>query len=69
MQNVVFEHGYLLGKTGRERISALVKGYIELPNDLSGVVYNEMDVAGAWKINIAKEIKEVGYSIDMNKLF
>ncbi|ARC83165.1 putative nucleotide-binding containing TIR-like domain protein [Clostridium argentinense CDC 2741] len=68
-QNVLFEHGYLVGKIGRERAAALVKGDIELPNDISGVVHMDMDTAGAWKINIAKEMKAVGYSIDMNKLF
>jgi len=68
-QNVVFEHGYLVGRIGRNRVSALVKGDIELPNDIAGVVYTPMDDAGGWKLEIAKEMKSVGYSIDMNKLF
>lgn len=38
-QNVVFEHGFLIGKLGRDRVVALVDGAIELPNDISGVVY------------------------------
>jgi predicted nucleotide-binding protein len=63
-QNVVFEHGYLIGKIGRNRVCALVKGKIETPNDISGVVYVTMD--GEWKWKIAKELKESGYSIDMN---
>ena len=48
-QNVVFEHGYLIGKLGRDKVSALVKGDIEKPGDISGVVYISMDDAGAWK--------------------
>jgi hypothetical protein len=30
-QNVVFEHGYLIAKLGRQNVCALVKGDIELP--------------------------------------
>lgn len=67
-QNVVFEHGYLIGKLERKRVSALVKGDIEKPNDLSGVVYIDMDYAGGWKVSLAREMKSVGYEIDMNKI-
>ena len=42
-QNVVFEHGYLIGKLGRSRVVAVVKGQIETPNDISGVVYVSMN--------------------------
>jgi predicted nucleotide-binding protein len=65
-QNVVFEHGYLIAKLGRRKVSALVKGKIELPNDISGVVYITMDDHKAWKIEIAKELRNVGYTVDMN---
>lgn len=67
-QNVVFEHGYLIGKLGRERVSALVKGVVEIPNDISGIVYTNMDDAHAWEYAIAKELRHLGYDIDMNKL-
>lgn len=68
-QNVVFEHGYLIGKIGRQNVCALVKGDIETPNDISGVVYVSMDeVGGNWKYSIAKEMKKAGYSIDLNKI-
>ena len=32
-QNVVFEHGYLIGKLGREHVCALVRGNVETPGD------------------------------------
>lgn len=67
-QNVIFEHGYFIGKLGRDRVVALVKGDLELPSDISGVLYLGIDNGGAWKLVLAKEIKSVGYNIDLNKL-
>lgn len=65
-QNVVFEHGYLLGKLGRDRVTALVKGSVETPGDISGVIYINMDDAGAWKAELARNMKAVGVPIDLN---
>lgn len=62
-QNVVFEHGYLMAKLGRENVCSLVKGDIETPNDISGVVYVDLDQQGAWKMAVSKELKACGYSI------
>jgi hypothetical protein len=67
-QNVVFEHGFLIGRLGRPNVAALVEAPIELPNDISGVVYINMDEASAWQLQIAKEMKACGYKIDMNDL-
>jgi len=66
-QNVVFEHGYLIGKLGRNKVSALVKAQVEIPGDLNGLVYTELDKAGGWKLSIAKELTREGYSVDLNK--
>jgi predicted nucleotide-binding protein len=64
-QNVVFEHGFLIGKLGRKNVTPLVEGAIELPNDISGIVYiDDKD----WQVDIAKEMKAAGYKIDFNKL-
>ncbi len=67
-QNVVFEHGYFIGKIGRENVTAIVKGNLEKPNDISGVVYETLDDAGAWKFKLAKEMKTAGCDIDMNRI-
>lgn len=67
-QNVVFELGYFIGKLGRDRVMALVDGNIEIPTDISGVVYTGFDPQGFWKIALAKELKNAGYSVDMNLL-
>ena len=55
-QNVVFEHGYLMAKLGRENVCSLVKGEIETPNDISGVVYVPLDPNSGWKNSVAKEL-------------
>ena len=62
-QNVVFEHGYLMAKIGRENVCALVKGEIETPSDISGVVYTPLDSNGGWKIELTKELKACGYTV------
>lgn len=67
-QNVVFEHGFLMAKIGRNNVCALVKDSVETPNDISGVVYVAMDSEGAWEFKIAKEMKESGYQVDLNKI-
>ncbi|SEG31897.1 Predicted nucleotide-binding protein containing TIR-like domain [Halpernia humi] len=63
-QNVIFEHGFLIGKIGRKNVCALVKGNVEKPNDISGVVYISTD--DDWKLILSKELRNSGYSIDMN---
>jgi len=67
-QNVVFEHGYFIAHLNRENVCALVKGKVETPGDIDGVIYEPMDVDGAWKIKVAKELRASGYAIDLNEL-
>lgn len=64
-QNVVFEAGYFMGKLGRDHVVIIAEPEIELPSDLSGIVYSNKD---KWKIDVLNELDEMGYSIDMNKL-
>lgn len=66
-QNVVFEHGYLMGKLGRENVTFLVDGEIETPGDISGAVYSS--VSNHWQFEILKELKAVGYNVDANDLY
>jgi predicted nucleotide-binding protein len=64
-QNVVFEHGYLIAKLGRERVAAVVKTSVEIPNDISGVVYVQMDDGGNWQSMLKTELRAAGYEIPM----
>lgn len=67
-QNVVFEHGYLVSKIGRGNVCALVKGGVEIPSDLSGLVYVTLDDHGAWRLEVARELRASGLAVDMNRV-
>ncbi len=62
-QNVVFKHGYLIAKLGRDRVAALVKGQIETPNDISGIVYVAIDGTEKWKVDVKAELANAGYDV------
>jgi len=38
-QNVILEYGWFWGKLGRRRVMLLLKGDLELPTDLAGLLY------------------------------
>lgn len=65
-QNVVFEAGYFMGKLGRRNVIILADSGVEMPSDLSGVVYTN---TANWQIDLLKELKAMGYTVDFNKLF
>ena len=67
-QNVLLELGYFLAHLGRERVCTLAKGKLEIPTDFAGVVWEALDVGGAWKSRLARELKAAGYAIDWNKV-
>lgn len=64
-QNVILEIGYFLGKLGKSRVRVLKKGDVEIPSDLSGVLYENYDSAGSWKIKLCKELQAVGIFVDL----
>lgn len=68
-QNVVFEHGYFTAKLGRNRVCPLVEGDVEIPNDLSGIVYVPLDEYDGWHNKIIKELQGAGYILDYSKIF
>ena len=68
-QNVVFEHGYLIGKIGRKNVCYLLKGNVEIPSDIAGMVYDKIDEGEGWKSVVAKSMKACGYEVDFNKIF
>lgn len=65
-QNVLLELGYFIGRLGRSRVVALKQGEIELPSDILGVVWIDLDAAGAWRVGLGKELQAAGYHVDWN---
>lgn len=64
-QNVVFETGYFMGKLGRKHTIILADKGVDMPSDLSGVVYTDVT---DWRVAVLKELKQMGYTINLNKL-
>lgn len=63
-QNVILELGYFIGLLGRDRVCCLYKEGVELPSDISGVLYkrfkkNISEIT--W--DIGKELKAAGYDV------
>jgi len=67
-QNVILELGYFMGRLGRTRVCALYKGGVELPSDFQGVVYIELDTAGAWRTKLAQELLGAKITIKLEGL-
>jgi predicted nucleotide-binding protein len=67
-QNVILELGHFEGKLGRDRVCILYTPGVEIPSDIRGVALYELDKAGAWRYSLAKELRDAGFPVDMNKL-
>lgn len=68
-QNVVFELGYFSGVLGRGKVCLLRKGDVEIPSDLYGVIYTDMDGAEGWKQRLVMELKAAQMDFDANRLW
>lgn len=68
-QNVVFEHGLLIGLYTRSKVVCLVKkeGEIEMPGDVSGIVYTDHSHKD-WRIPVAHMLEDAGYNINYRKI-
>lgn len=67
-QNVVLELGFFLGRLGRRHVVILYEPGVELPSDISGVLYTELDKAGAWHKAVARELNDIGLEINVRAL-
>jgi hypothetical protein len=68
-QNVIFELGFFAGKLGRGRVCLLRKGHVEIPSDLFGVIYTDMDPAEGWKARLVGELKAAKLQFDPDRLW
>jgi predicted nucleotide-binding protein len=67
-QNVLLELGYFVGKTGRQKTIAFMKGEVDVPTDFAGVVWTPLDEHGAWKQRLLKELSAMGFVVDWSVL-
>lgn len=67
-QNVILELGFFLAKLGRERVCTLYESGVEVPSDFSGVVFVELDPNRRWHLELARELRAVGFEVDLNRL-
>lgn len=57
-QNVVFELGYFVGRIGRSRVAIVVDSGVQIPSDLSGVIYVERS---DWSRRLWTALRDAGY--------
>lgn len=61
-QNVVFEHGYFIGKLGRKKVIALIEQNTEKPGDIDGVVFIPYSKdKDSWKLQLRKNLLSAGF--------
>jgi predicted nucleotide-binding protein len=65
---VIFELGYFIARLGRSRVCALYEPGVELPSDYSGMLYEEIDQRGTWKLHLARELRDAGIDVDLNRV-
>ncbi len=67
-QNVVLELGWFIGAIKRENVAILCEPGIELPSDTLGLAYISLTRDDGWKLQLAKEMRSSGLSVDPSKL-
>jgi len=68
-QNVVLETGMLLSSLTRERMAIVVKGHIELPSDLEGIIrFGYNDHIKEILPKLCKRLNEVGFELEADKI-
>ena len=63
----LLEIGFLIGTLGRGRICFMVEGKQALAPELDGVARHTLDDAGLWRLLLAREMKQAGLAVDMNR--
>ncbi len=67
-QNVILELGYFIGRLGRDRVCPIVRGNVDKPSDIHGIVYLTYDDR-SWRSDLIVELKAAGLDVDANKAF
>lgn len=68
-QNVILELGMFLVRLGRKRVAILYKGDMELPSDISGLIYIKFKKrVDEVKERLGAELQEAGFPINIKDL-
>jgi predicted nucleotide-binding protein len=68
-QNVILEMGMFLVRLGRKRVAILHKGALELPSDISGLIYIKFNKrVDEVKERLGAELQEAGFPINIKDL-
>jgi predicted nucleotide-binding protein len=68
-QNVILETGMLLSSLTRERIALIIKGHLEVPSDLQGIIhFGYNDHIREIVPKLCQRLKEAGFNIDANAI-
>ena len=60
--------GYSSARSGAHGWAVVYEAGVELPSDMSGVLYTVLDPGGGWKLELARELRAAGVSVDTAKL-
>ena len=58
--------GFFLRRLGRERVCVVYESGVELPSDLSGILYVQYDSGKSWMYAVAEAMNAAGYEVDLN---
>jgi predicted nucleotide-binding protein len=68
-QNVILETGMLLSSLTRERIAIVVKGHVELPSDLQGIIrFGYNDHVKEIVPKLCQRLKEAGFDLQPGQI-
>lgn len=72
-QNVLLELGFFLGRLGRANVMVVhnKEPDFDMPSDYEGVIfirYDSEDEVGAWKIDVIRELHDIGFEVDANDI-
>lgn len=68
-QNVILETGMLLSSLTRERMAIVVKGHVEIPSDLQGIIrFNYNDHVREVVPKLCQRLKEAGFDLSPSQI-
>lgn len=65
--DVLLEIGYLFGVVGAGRLCFVVTGKPAPARELEAIARHPLDEAGLWRLLLAREMKQAGLNVDLNR--